>query len=36
VLVTDHDRFDLDAMVARARYVLDTCNRVRGPQVERL
>jgi len=36
VLVTDHDRFDLDAIVARARYVLDTRNRVRAPQVERL
>jgi UDP-N-acetyl-D-glucosamine dehydrogenase len=36
VLVTDHDRFDLEAIVARARYVLDTCNRVAGPNVERL
>ena len=36
VLVTDHDRFDLDAIVASAPYVLDTCNRVVGPHVERL
>jgi UDP-N-acetyl-D-glucosamine dehydrogenase len=36
VLVTDHDRFDLDAIVAAAPYVLDTCNRVAGPHVERL
>jgi UDP-N-acetyl-D-glucosamine dehydrogenase len=36
VLVTDHDGFDLDAIVASAPYVLDTCNRVAGPLVERL
>jgi UDP-N-acetyl-D-glucosamine dehydrogenase len=36
VLVTDHDRFDLDSIVAAAPYVLDTCNRVTGPHVERL
>ena len=36
VLVTDHDRFDLEAIVVRAAYVLDTCNRVTGPNVERL
>jgi UDP-N-acetyl-D-glucosamine dehydrogenase len=36
VLVVDHDRFDLDAIVADAPYVLDTCNRVSGPNVERL
>jgi UDP-N-acetyl-D-glucosamine dehydrogenase len=36
VLVTDHDRFDLDSIVAAAPYVLDTCNRVAGPHVERL
>jgi len=36
VLVTDHDRFDLDAIVASAPYVLDTCNRARGENVEKL
>jgi UDP-N-acetyl-D-glucosamine dehydrogenase len=36
LLVTDHDCFDLDGIVASARYVLDTRNRVSGPQVERL
>jgi nucleotide sugar dehydrogenase len=36
VLVTDHDQFDLDAIAATARYVLDTRNRLKGPHVERL
>jgi UDP-N-acetyl-D-glucosamine dehydrogenase len=36
VLVTDHDSFDLAAIVANADYVLDTRNRVSGPNVERL
>jgi len=36
LLVTDHDRFDLDALVAAASYVLDARNCVTGPQVERL
>jgi len=36
LLVTDHDRFDIEAIVASASYVLDTRNRVEGPHVERL
>jgi UDP-N-acetyl-D-glucosamine dehydrogenase len=36
VLVTDHDAFDLDRVVARAAYVLDTRGRISGPNVERL
>jgi UDP-N-acetyl-D-glucosamine dehydrogenase len=36
VLVTDHDRFDLDVLTASARYVLDTRNRVSGPHVEHI
>jgi UDP-N-acetyl-D-glucosamine dehydrogenase len=36
VLLTDHDRFDLDLVVAEARYVLDTRFRLSGPNVERL
>jgi len=36
VLVVDHDRFDLEAIAAAARYVLDTRNRMVGPNVERL
>ncbi len=36
VLVTDHDAFDYELVARHARYVLDTRNRLRGPQVERL
>ena len=36
VLVTDHDAFDYDLVEAKARYVLDTRNRLDGPAVERL
>ncbi len=30
-MVTDHDAFDYDLVAAHARYVLDTRNRVDGP-----
>ncbi len=36
VLVTDHDAFDFDMIGSRARYVLDTRNRLTGTNVERL
>lgn len=36
VVVTDHDAFDYDMVRDRARYVLDTRNRIRGPRVESL
>jgi UDP-N-acetyl-D-glucosamine dehydrogenase len=36
VLLTDHERFDLDLVVSEARYVLDTRFRLSGPNVERL
>jgi UDP-N-acetyl-D-glucosamine dehydrogenase len=36
VVVTDHDEFDYDMVRDRARYVLDTRNRIRGPRVESL
>jgi UDP-N-acetyl-D-glucosamine dehydrogenase len=36
VLLTDHDAFDLDAVVSHARYVLDTRHRIAGAQVEHL
>ena len=36
VVVTDHDEFDFDMVRERARYVLDTRNRIRGPRVEPL
>jgi UDP-N-acetyl-D-glucosamine dehydrogenase len=36
VLLTDHDAFDVELLAAKARYVLDTRNVVRGPTVERL
>lgn len=36
VIVTDHDVFDYDMVRDRARYVLDTRNRIRGPRVESL
>ena len=36
VLVTDHDAFDYDMLRERARYVLDTRNRISGPRIESL
>jgi UDP-N-acetyl-D-glucosamine dehydrogenase len=36
VLLTDHDAFDYDLVVAHAPYILDTRNRLSGPQVEHL
>ena len=36
VLLVDHDGFDLDAIAARAPYLLDTRHRVAGPGVEHL
>ena len=36
VVVTDHDEFDYDMVRERARYVLDTRNRISGPRVELL
>ena len=36
VLVTDHDAFDYELVAHHGRYVLDTRNRMRGPNVERL
>jgi UDP-N-acetyl-D-glucosamine dehydrogenase len=36
VLVTDHDEFDYDVVREHGRYVLDTRNRISGPQVELL
>jgi len=36
VVVTDHDAFDYDMVRGRARYVLDTRNRIRGPRIESL
>ena len=36
VVVTDHDDFDYDMVRETARYVLDTRNRISGPQVELL
>ena len=36
VVVTDHDAFDYDLVVAHSRYVLDTRNRLNGPTVEAL
>jgi UDP-N-acetyl-D-glucosamine dehydrogenase len=36
VLVTDHDAFDFDMVLANARYVLDTRHRLDGPNVEHL
>jgi UDP-N-acetyl-D-glucosamine dehydrogenase len=36
VLVTDHDAFDYGSVVDHARFVLDTRNRMTGPNVERL
>lgn len=36
VLVTDHQAFDYDLVVAHARYVLDTRGRLDGANVERL
>jgi UDP-N-acetyl-D-glucosamine dehydrogenase len=36
VLVTDHDAFDYDEVLAHARYVLDTRHRLEGEHVEHL
>ncbi len=36
VIVADHDAFDYDLVGARARFVLDTRNRLSGPNVESL
>ena len=36
IVLTDHDAFDYDLVASSASYVLDTRNRCRGPQVERL
>ena len=36
VVVTDHDAFDYDLVREHAHYVLDTRNRLSGPNVERL
>jgi UDP-N-acetyl-D-glucosamine dehydrogenase len=36
VVLTDHDNFDYDMVRERARYVLDTRNRISGPRVEPL
>jgi UDP-N-acetyl-D-glucosamine dehydrogenase len=36
VVVTDHDDFDYEMVREQARYVLDTRNRISGPQVELL
>jgi len=36
VLITDHDAFDLPAIAANARYLLDTRGVLQGPTVERL
>jgi UDP-N-acetyl-D-glucosamine dehydrogenase len=36
VLVTDHDAFDYDLVLRHAPFVLDTRNRIDGPNVERL
>jgi UDP-N-acetyl-D-glucosamine dehydrogenase len=36
VVVTDHDDFDYDMICDAARYVLDTRNRMQGPNVESL
>ena len=36
VVVTDHDDFDYELIRNQARYVLDTRNRINGPQVELL
>lgn len=36
VVVTDHDAFDYDMICGTARYVLDTRNRMQGPNVESL
>jgi UDP-N-acetyl-D-glucosamine dehydrogenase len=36
VVLADHDAFDLDSVVRRARYVLDCRRRITGPNVETL
>ena len=36
VLLTDHDTFDYDAVVAHSKFILDCRHRVNGPSVEHL
>jgi UDP-N-acetyl-D-glucosamine dehydrogenase len=36
VIVTDHDCFDYEMIAEHSRFVLDTRNRMRGANVERL
>jgi UDP-N-acetyl-D-glucosamine dehydrogenase len=36
ILLADHDAFDLDMVIANARYVFDTRHRLRGSNVEHL
>jgi UDP-N-acetyl-D-glucosamine dehydrogenase len=36
VVLTDHDAFDFDAVVAHSRYVLDTRHRIAGERVEHI
>ena len=36
VIITDHDAFDFEAVRTHARFVLDTRNRISGPNVEPL
>ena len=36
IVVTDHDAFDYDLVRRHARFILDTRNRLDGPNVERL
>lgn len=36
VLLTDHDEFDYDTVLAEAKAVCDTRNRLNGPIVEQL
>jgi UDP-N-acetyl-D-glucosamine dehydrogenase len=36
ILLADHDAFDLEMVVANARYVFDARHRLRGANVEHL
>jgi UDP-N-acetyl-D-mannosaminuronate dehydrogenase len=36
IIVTDHDAFDYDLIGTHGAYILDTRNRLHGPNVERL
>jgi UDP-N-acetyl-D-glucosamine dehydrogenase len=36
VVLTDHDAFDFDAVLAHSRYVLDTRHRIAGERVEHI